>query len=251
MARSELVLVTGSAGRIGQAIVTEFNKQGIPTRGFDLVATPSLDDAMVGNLQDPDALAGAMDGVGTLIHLAATPDDVEDFVGTMVPNNIVGVYNVFEAARKAGVGRMILASSGQTVWGRRVTGPWPIQVTDPPTPRYWYAATKLFLEAAGRAYADAHQMEVIAARIGWLPRSVDQVKEIVELDWAKDVYFSPNDAGRFFVCAVRAKLKSNYVVVFATSKPAKLMRNDLEPAKELLGYVPADTWPEGVELPGD
>ena len=41
------------------------------------------------------------------------------------------------------VWRLVLASSGQVVWWQRQTGPWPIDVNTPPTPRYWYAATKV------------------------------------------------------------------------------------------------------------
>ena len=44
-----------------------------------------------------------------------------------MPNNVVGVYNVFEAARLAGVERMILASSGQVVWRRQASPPYPIE----------------------------------------------------------------------------------------------------------------------------
>jgi hypothetical protein len=49
-------------------------------------------------------------------------------------------------------------------------------------------------------------------------------------------------------CAVEAKLPSRYVVVYATSKPLKIMRNDLEPARRLLGYEPQESWPQGVDI---
>jgi len=242
-----LILVTGSAGRIGQAAVKELTSHGHPVRGFDLVPTPHVKDHVVGTLTDPVALAQAMEGVGTLIHLAATPDD-DDFVSRLLPNNILGVYNVFEAARQAGVRRMILASTGQVFWARRTTGPWPVRVNDTPTPRYWYAAAKMFLEGAGFAFADAHGIEVVVVRLGWCPRTPEQVQEISELDWAQDVYLSPNDAGRFFRCAAEATLTERFVVVFATSKPVKIARNDLEPAQRLLGFLPQDTWPQGIEI---
>lgn len=242
-----VILVTGSAGRLGQAAVKELAARGYSVRGFDLTPTPLLPDHVVGSLTDPQALAVAMKDVGTLIHLAATPDD-DDFVTKLLPNNLLGVYNVFEAARQAGVGRMILASTGQVMWARRLTGPWPVKVTDLPTPRYWYAAAKMFLEGAGFAFADAHGMEVIVVRLGWCPRTKEQVDEIAGLEWAQDVYLSPNDAGRFFACAVEAKLTNRYVTVFATSKPLKIMRNDLEPARQLLGFEPQESWPQGIDI---
>ncbi|MBY0232335.1 MAG: NAD-dependent epimerase/dehydratase family protein, partial [Gemmataceae bacterium] len=68
------VLVTGSAGRIGSAVVKELDAQGIPVRGFDLVPTPGAEH-VAGTLTDADAIKRAMQGVETLVHLAATPDD--------------------------------------------------------------------------------------------------------------------------------------------------------------------------------
>jgi nucleoside-diphosphate-sugar epimerase len=247
MTASPLVLVTGSAGRIGRAVVQELQRRRRPARGFDRVATPGLDDAVVGQITDPVAIRQAMTGVGTVIHLAATPDDVDDVAGDLIPNNVVGVYRVFEAARAAGVQRLILASSGQVVWYQRLKGPLPIGVDDPPTPRGWYAATKLFLEGAGRAFAEAHGMSVIAVRLGWCPRP-GQEEEMKTIDWAPDVYLSPADAGRFFACAVEARADISFAVVYATSKPVHKTLYDMKPAKELLGYEPTDTWPQGIDL---
>jgi dTDP-4-dehydrorhamnose reductase len=183
--------------------------------------------------------------VSTLIHLAATPDD-DDFLTKLLPANVVGAYHVLEAARLAGVRRVILASSGQVVWWQRFTGPWPIDDQVQPTPRYWYAATKVFLEAAGRAYAESHGLSVLAIRLGWCPRTVEQEEEIARTDWARDVYLSPGDAGRFFAGAVESTADIRYAIFYATSRPAHRGLYDLGPARELLGYVPRDTWPEGV-----
>src|SRR4029077_13938698 len=124
-----------------------------------------------------------------------------------------------EQAQHAGVKRLIVASSGQVVWYQRLTGPFPIDANVQPTPRYWYAAAKLFLEGAGRSFADKFGMEVIAVRLGWCPRTPEQVEEIAAADWAQDVYLSPRDAGRFFACAVEATLPITFAVVYATSKP--------------------------------
>jgi uronate dehydrogenase len=244
---SNLVLVTGSSGRIGKAVVAELQRQGVPVRGFDRATTIGLPDMVVGNLLDVPAIERAMSGVHTLIHLAATPDD-DDMLRELVPNNVIGVYNVFEAARKANVRRLILASSGQVVWYQRTIGPWPIGVDTAPTPRYWYAACKLFLEGAGRAFSEAHGMSVIAVRLGWCPRTKEQVDEIAATDWAQDVYLSPADAGRFFACAARAAADIRFAVVYATSKPKKLLRYDLETTRKLLGYEPRDMWPQGTEV---
>jgi uronate dehydrogenase len=242
------VLVTGSSGRIGQAVVAELLARGLPVRGFDLTPTPGLEDCAIGDLTDAAAVRRAVRGVGTLIHLAATPDD-DDFLTKLLPPNIIGVYHILEAARELGVRRLILASSGQVVWHQRLTGPWPIPVDVPVTPRYWYAATKVFLEAAGRAYADAHHIpSVIAVRLGWCPRSPEQVEEIAASDWAQDVYLSPGDAGRFFACAALARTEIPFAILYATSKAVHIQRYDLAASKQLVGYEPQERWPQGIEV---
>ena len=244
---NETVLVIGSAGRIGRAVVAELLAQGMPVRGFDLVPTPGLADSIVGSIGDRAALDGAMRGVGTLIHLAATPDDDGDnFLTELLPNNIVGVYHVLEAARAAGVRRMILASSGQVNWYQREQGPIPVRASDPPSPRYWYAATKMFLESIGRGFAETHGLSVIVVRLGWCPRTPEQVREIYASDWAQDVYLSPGDAGRFFAAAVRAE-NIKFATVYVTSKPVNVNYHDLEPTKRLIGFEPSESFPEGLE----
>lgn len=242
------VLVTGSSGRIGRAAVEELRRRGHSVGGFDLVPTPGLNDMTVGTLTDPGAIARAMAGRDTLIHLAATPDDDDDFVGKLLPNNFLGVYHVLEAARHAGVRRMILASSGQVVWYERMRNPNPIRTDTEPSPRYWYAAGKLFLEGAGRAFAEKFGMSVLAVRLGWCPRTREQVEEIGGIDWAKDVYLSPGDAGRFFASAVDANEPRGFAVVYATSRPVGKPRVDTEPTARLIGFQPQEQWPQGSEL---
>src|SRR6185436_4048165 len=120
MNTSDTILVVGSAGRIGQAVVSELKSRGLSVRGFDCRKTPGLDDSLVGDITDAEAVKRAATGVGTLIHLAATPDDDDDFLGRLLPNNITGVYHIMESARQTGVRRLVLASSGQVNWWQRL-----------------------------------------------------------------------------------------------------------------------------------
>ena len=244
MSRSVSVLVTGSSGRIGRAAVAELLRRGHTVRGFDLTPTPRLHDCVIGDLSDRAALDRAMGNVECAVHLAATPDDA-DFLESLVPNNITGLFHVMEAARCAGVRRMVLASSGQVNWWQQSTGPFPIRPTDPPSPKAWYAATKMFMESAGRTYVEMHGMSVIIARLGWCPRTLGQVAEIAASEHFRDVYLSPGDAGRFFACAVEAAPEVRHAVVYATSRPLVLARFDLSTAEQMLGYVPQESWPQG------
>lgn len=241
---SQRVLVTGSSGKIGRAVVAELQRRGHDVRGFDRVASPSLPSTQIGNLADRTALEHAMAGVECLVHLAATPDDA-DFMTELLPNNVVGLYHILEAARVAGVRRIVLASSGQVNWWQQLGGDLPVYEHQPVSPRGWYAATKMFLEAAGRGYSEQHGISVIATRLGWCPRP-GQEEEIRALEWAHDVYLSPNDAGRFFACCVEAPEAVKFLIVNGTSKPARQTRLDMTVARTVLGYEPADQWPQGM-----
>jgi nucleoside-diphosphate-sugar epimerase len=83
----------------------------------------------------------------------------------MLPNNIVGTYNVYEAARQAAVSRLIYASSnhaaGFAVKAGNMVGP-----DAPVRPDSLYGVTKCFGEALGRYYHDVYGMQVICLRIG-------------------------------------------------------------------------------------
>ena len=240
----ELILVTGSAGRVGQAVVKELIARGEKVRGFDRVPTPGVTESHVGNLTDADAVRRAAEGAGVVIHLAATPDDA-DFMSEILPNNIIGLHHVLEATRLAGATRLVLASTGQVNWWQRERTEHAIRPDELPTPRYWYAAAKIFAECIGQGYAETHGLAVIAARLGWCPRP-GQEREVASLDWAKDLYLSPGDAGRFFHAAATAPVNVRFAVVYATSRHIVLPRFDLGPTRELLGWSPQDQWPDGL-----
>ncbi|MHB0958042.1 MAG: NAD-dependent epimerase/dehydratase family protein [Pirellulaceae bacterium] len=242
------VLVTGSAGRIGQAACDALRARGHWVRGFDLHPSPNANEAILGDLANLETMSEAMDGIQVVIHLAATPDD-DNFMQRLLPNNIVGVHNVLEAARQVKVSRVLLASSGQVVMGH--PGPFPITPETPTSPRNWYAAAKVLSEVAGQIYAHVHAMEIIVARLGWCPRDRQHVEELAQNEVGQDVYLSPRDAGRFFVCAAEAQLDKPYCIVFATSRPYRQTRYDIAPTRELLGYEPLDTWPAGTEEPAE
>ena len=254
------ILVTGAAGRLGRAAVKALVARGHTVLGFDLRPTPGLPESqsVVGTLQDGELLNRSAVGVDAIIHLAATPDDArfprgdppddgDNFLAELVPNNIVGGYHVLEAARKAGVKRVILASSGQVVDGYVDAGRTPVLADWPTHPKYLYASTKVFLEALGQGYAHAHGMQVLAVRLGWCPRDMRQVAQIAASPEDQDAFLSPGDARRFFACAVEAAELPTFAPVFVTSLPLGKVLYDLAPAKELVGFVPQDSWPTGAE----
>ena len=254
------ILVTGSAGRVGRAAVRELVARGHAVTGFDVRPTPGLPAAssVVGTLTDADALRRAATGASAIIHLAATPDDArfprgpapddgDNFLTELVPNNVVGPYTVMEAARTLGVKRVVLASTGQVIDGHLKDGHTPVTAGSLPRPRYLYACTKVFLEALGQVYAKEHALNVLAVRLGWCPRDMGQVAEIASRELFHDVFISPGDAGRFFAAAVEAESLPPFAVLYATSRFTHELRYDLGDAKALLGWEPREAWPAGAE----
>src|SRR5690348_5255794 len=152
MTTPQRILVTGSAGRIGRAAVKELAARGHTVIGFDVRPTPGIPAAqsIVAGLSDVDALRNAATGASSIIHLAATPDDIrfprgtppddgDNFIAELVPNNVIGPYHVLETARKQHVPRVILASTGQVIAGHLEAGNFPVTPDSPPRPRYLYA----------------------------------------------------------------------------------------------------------------
>jgi uronate dehydrogenase len=247
-----MILITGAAGRLGRAMSAGLLGAKLTVRGYDLRPAPGL-DTTVGTLLDNTLLKQAMIGVDVLIHLAATPDDsqyppgdTDNFESELLPNNVLDSYRVLEAARRAGVKRVMLASTGQVVDGHLDTKNTPVTANAAYAPRYLYACTKVFLEQLGRTYAEHFDMSVLAVRFGWCPRDARQVAEIAADPEAQDVYLSPGDAGRFAVAAVNTPRWPKFAPVYCTSLPVSQLLYDLAPAEKLLGFVPQDRWPVGV-----
>ena len=243
------VLVTGSAGAIGRAVCKELKARGHFVRGLDVRETPGVDESLLGTVADYAVVAKATETMETVIHLAATVDDA-DFMAELLPNNVVAVFNVMDCARKAGLRRVVLASSMQTVsglwWGRAREG--ILRLEEGSGCRNHYAVTKVFAETMGDMYVRQHKMSVVAVRIGWLPRNNDTVRHMASHGGGS--YLSHGDAGRFFACAVE-KEAVGYAVVFLVSKQKPGRGVDMEPAQRLLGFEAQDVFPEGLPFEVD
>lgn len=243
VATPQHILVTGAAGAVGQLAVRVLRAEGHVVRGFDCRPAPDAGEHVLGDLADAAAVSAAVAGCQTVVHLGAVPDDA-DFLAKLLPANIVGAFHVFDAARVHGVKRLIVASTGQVVGGRRRQPP-PRLVSEVPMPTNHYAVTKVFAEAMGVMYHHRYQMDVMMARIGWFVRNAVEAGHMIEWPGGQQIYVSHADMAQFFVKAVAAP-PFGYQVVFVTSKSPRETVFDLAPVRAACGYEPVDTYPGGL-----
>src|SRR5262249_20715732 len=110
-----VILVTGLGGLIGSAIRAHLGDR-YEFRGLGRRSGPPNVPWHVADVSNLDAILPVFDGVHAVVHLAAvvgTNAEIDAYVRT----NIVGTYNVFEAARRKGIRRIVYASSGATIGG--------------------------------------------------------------------------------------------------------------------------------------
>jgi uronate dehydrogenase len=116
-------VLTGAAGRIATSVRPALAQEVGRLRLVDLVpVTAEYDgeEAVVADLRDPAAMHEAIAGAHGVLHLGGLAD--EDRFDALCAVNILGTFNVFEAARLAGVARCVYASSN------RVTGFYPVSM---------------------------------------------------------------------------------------------------------------------------
>ena len=225
------VLMTGAAGNIGRTLRAHLKGRYALLRLADVApqeaAGPGEEVATV-DIRDMTALERSLQGIDCVIHLAGIPE--EDSWDKILPINIEGCYNLFEAARRQGVRRVVFASSNHAVgFHRRETF---IDTTVQPRPDGRYGVSKVFGEAVGRLYADKYAMSVACLRIGSF-RPSDRPSEsrhlltwISHRDMAQLAYRCVEHPGYHFV------------VVYGVSNNLR-NRWDNTPAK-FLGYRPQD-----------
>jgi nucleoside-diphosphate-sugar epimerase len=190
-------------------------------------------------LADFDAVRPLCDGVDTVVHLGADPS-MEAKWESLLPNNIIATYNVFESAHQAGCRRIIFASSVNAVLGH----PTDVQVHTnmPIRPINLYGATKVWGEAVASSYAAQTDLSCICLRFGWV---VDRNSDQIRLDHQYiDITFTYEDLTRLVTAAIEAPDKLKYKVVHGISNN-RWKRLDISEARELLGYEPQD---DGFEL---
>ncbi|MDX6532834.1 MAG: dependent glucose-6-phosphate dehydrogenase [Gaiellales bacterium] len=250
------VLVTGAEGTIGTAV-----REHLADR-YELVSltlTSQEFPSHIADISDLEAIQPAFENVDAVVHLAAsaaiqTPwDDV-------LRNNIVGTYNVFEAARQAGVARVVYASSNHAVGMYELDGaPALYDVGDEGSvdhtaelrPDSLYGVSKAYGEALGRFYMEQHGLRVFCLRIGAVRAHDDPTEAIpiplIDLDAEgqrnrmRAVWLSRRDCAELIASCLEAEDVSWAIVYGVSGNPRRFW--DLEHARELLGWEPKDAAP--------
>lgn len=243
------VLITGASGLIGgltiSALGDKYDFSGLSRRLVKGIPHFAVD------ITNAAAIQPAFHGVHTVLHLAAATsiDQVNDWNATMAVT-VQGTLNVYEAARQAGVQRMIHMSSGCTQlayewdddlpFGKLANGPddqipetWTMVDLDwPARPDSPYAVGKLFGENLGRYYADKFGMSTIAIRLGAvLPDDRPQVRRHYP------GYLSQSDCVQMIDKCIDAPDKVKFDIFNAISENKYRWRST-DHTKEVLGWKP-------------
>jgi NAD+ dependent glucose-6-phosphate dehydrogenase len=196
-----------------------------------------------------DLFAGAQ----AVIHLAANSSAEAPWEELLAPN-IDALLNVLHASSRAGVRRVIIASSNHVMGGYRNDcrpGMLTTDLSPRPGTRYFahgaprdsspYGATKLVAERVGRWYAERFALSVLVVRIGWVQRGANRAEDLPtdRGDWFRQMWLSNHDFCHLMECCIEADETIRFEVVNGMSNNLG-MPWDLEHTRQVVGYQPRD-----------
>ncbi len=227
--RLERVLITGAAGNIGSALRRGLRGRYPVLRLADLAplgeAGPG-EELRAADIRDLAAVEALMAGVDAAVHLAAIPHEAG--FDELLEANIRGTYNVFEAARRRGVGRVVFASTNHVVGMYRRSERLELDV--PMRPDSLYGVSKAYGELLGRYYADKFGLEVACLRIGHFGERPESRREL-------SIWISPADMVQLVAHCLEAP-GLGFTVLYGVSANARSWWSNA--GAEYVGYRPAD-----------
>ncbi len=259
------VHITGVYGLIGNLVYRHLSEQpnrydvygsGRRTMSSERADAESIarlpdDHFKIADLSDAEAMASAIDGMDAVLHIAAVPDPGASF-DDVLSSNIVGTHNVLEACRRAGVRRLVYASSVMVNWGyftyqepyrsikegrlddlppeiQNITHLDPVRPTEP------YSTSKVWAESYCRTYFDAHDISTICLRIGDV-----NSQNYCEQPSLNSVWCSHRDIVTMSELALNATEERTYDILYVTSDNQHRWV-DLDHARQVVGFVPQDS----------
>lgn len=222
------LLITGAAGDVGTHLRRELAGR-YKLRLSDLKPITDLapgEEFMRADIGRMEEVLPATRGVDAIVHLGGF--SVEGPWEAILAANIVGCYNVFEAARQSGVKRLLFATSNHAVgfYARD-------EVIDHrvyPKPDSRYGVSKIFGEALGSLYADKYGLEVLCIRIGNVnPKPVDKRR--------LSIWLSPRDLAQLVTIGVEHPA-IRFEIVYGISGNQRAWYDNANAHR--LGYRPQD-----------
>jgi NAD+ dependent glucose-6-phosphate dehydrogenase len=240
------VLVTGANGLIGGFVMDAWRAPGSRFVPVGLARKPGPNADIVADITDLDAVSAACDGIDAIVHLAAS-SAVGSPWEAVLSSNLIGTYNVFEAARRAGVAKVVFASSNLD--DGRV-----FDHTEELRPDSLYGVSKVYGEAMGRHYVDQYGLNVVCLRIGgarwphdpshpdnlWADMSDRSPETLALRRRMRAVWLSERDCVQLIEKSVLTE--EPWVLVYGISNNPRRFW-DIEHAREVLGYEPQDAAP--------
>ncbi|MBN1675959.1 MAG: NAD(P)-dependent oxidoreductase [Kiritimatiellae bacterium] len=242
------ILITGATGRLAASLRRHWaGRHTLRLLSLTRDGDPAVQEADL-RVWDP-RWTTLFEGVDAVVHNAAL-QGVRDW-GALLPANIDGTVFVFEAAVRAGVKRVIFASTNHVMGGYKDGAQTAIAADTPPRPgmvmatedggvrsTVGYGATKAAGERIGKCYADMHGLSVIAVRIGscrWTPETADPHR----IPWLKAMWLSERDYCHLMDCCIGADPALRFAIVNGMSNNTGMPWR-LDEARRLLGYEPRD-----------
>lgn len=238
MSHFDRVLITGAAGALGKELRASGACLARCVRLTDRVASQNLgphEEDHPCELDDLQAVMAAVDGCDAIVHMGAK--STEGTWDDILHSNIIGTYNIYEAARRHGVKRIVYASSIHAVgyYERTQT----IDTKVPTRPDSLYGVSKTFGENLASFYFDKFGIESVCLRIGTsIPEPLDRRHLIT--------WISYGDMRRLVECCLEAP-RVGFLVSYATSRNSQSFWDNR--AASILGYRPddsADTYKEKI-----
>ena len=236
--KKKKVLLLRATGRIGPSFLEEYSKNY--NKDYDLIlgihkkANKNF-KTIKADLTNTNKLKQAMKGIDVVVNLAANSNVKASFEEVLLPN-IVGAYNVFEAARQAKVKRVIIASSVHAVKGYPHTH--KVKSGDMPKPLNFYGASKAFGESLCYLFSHKYNLSCLAIRIGAYV-SNDKKKSICYTKQDYGHVISQRDFAQLIHKAIMAPEKVKYGILSGISND-KHKHMNLAFTKRLVGYKPQD-----------
>ena len=230
------VLITGAAGEIGSFLVAHLSPDKYSLALAD-IRQPDYDHDLPFTALDISDLAqfeAACEGIDTVVHLAADRRTTAPWE-TLLPANVIGAYNAFEAAHRAGCRRVIFASSIHA--GSGYPAEVQVHTTMPTRPGNLYGASKVWGEAVARVYADQHGLSCLCLRFGWVGDRNDKQK--LANPGAPSAYLTYEDITHLIEVSIDAPDDVRYGIFNGVSDN-RYKKLDITNGREILGYDPQD-----------